>query len=344
LNYDNLENPKNRKCPLCLQILRGYGEYPRGDLFVCLHCGRFAVAESAKPRLFGSSSAETQIGEHRIRLSWLVRNENDNGREVEFTAENLDRLLEMAPPRLSPPRAAEALLLWVAERADRLAAGSGVQVDLSSFSTHRADSPDALGNLIRMMIESGWVQQSGMGIHLKPAGWTRAGELKQMTPTASEAKTNRGANRSKVFIVHGSDGENLLRLERLLRTRWSLDPVILRDKPHEGRTLIEKFEEEVAGSAYGLILMTPDDQIEGKDGVYRQARPNVIFELGYLCGMASRKKTCILFKKGTSIHSDLAGIGRVEFIEFIDEKVAEIETELRAGGVLWNSGPSNSDL
>jgi diguanylate cyclase (GGDEF)-like protein len=196
LNYGSLENPRNRPCPLCHQTLRGCAESSGGELFACLYCGNFSVATSAKPRLFGSSSPETQIPQKdRIRLAWLVRAENDEGNEVDFTAENLDRLLDVAPSRLTPPRAAEAMLLWVVERADQLAAGHGVEVDPATFTRHRADSPESLGNLIHLMVESGWVRQSGLGLHLTPAGWNRGEELAKIREDASGS---RGAWRASL--------------------------------------------------------------------------------------------------------------------------------------------------
>lgn len=42
----------------------------------------------------------------------------------------------------------------------------------------------------------------------------------------------------------------------------------------------------------------------------------------------------ILFKRGTQIHSDLAGVSRIEFNESVEEKVLDIEQELRAAGLI----------
>ena len=137
-----------------------------------------------------------------------------------------------------------------------------------------------------------------------------------------------------VFIVHGRDETNLLRLEKLLQTRWKLDVVIMRDKPGKGRTLIEKFEQEAEHAGLAIALFSPDDFVETPDAEYLQARPNVIFELGYFYGKLDRRRVCILLKKGTKIHSDLEGINRIEFIDSVEEKVAELEKELQAAGLI----------
>jgi len=138
----------------------------------------------------------------------------------------------------------------------------------------------------------------------------------------------------QIFIVHGHDEANTLKLEKLLKERWKLEPIILREKPAKGRTLIEKFEQEAQAVTYAFVLFTPDDLIEVPDKKYAQARPNAIFELGWFYGRLNRKRVCILFKKGTKIHSDLDGIIRIEFDNSIEEKIVEIERELTATNLI----------
>ncbi len=141
-------------------------------------------------------------------------------------------------------------------------------------------------------------------------------------------------NNRRVFIIHGHDELNLLRLERILQSRWGLNPVIMSEQPGQGRTLIEKFEEVAVDSSYAIALMTPDDQISLKDGAYAQARPNVIFELGWFYGKLGRRRVCILFKKGTKIHSDLDGISTIRFNESVEEKLVELENEFVAAELI----------
>lgn len=138
-----------------------------------------------------------------------------------------------------------------------------------------------------------------------------------------------------IFIIHGHDELNLLRLKELLKERWRINSIVLNTKAGKGRTLIEKFEQEAESAAFVIVLFTPDDLIfiPGKNE-YAQARPNVIFELGWFYGRLGRNRVCILFKKGTKIHSDLDGVSRIEFNESIQEKIAEIEKELLAAGLL----------
>ena len=76
------------------------------------------------------------------------------------------------------------------------------------------------------------------------------------------------------------------------------------------------------------MLLTPDDIIQANEN-YEQARPNVIFELGWFFGRLGRKKVCIIMKKGTKIHSDLEGISRIEFETKIEHKYTRIADELK---------------
>lgn len=137
-----------------------------------------------------------------------------------------------------------------------------------------------------------------------------------------------------IFIVHGHDEVNLHRLKKLLKDRFHLECVILSSKPGSGKTLIEKFEREAQSATFAFVLLTPDDTIQKENTKYSQARPNVVFELGWFYGHLGREKVCVLSRKDTSIHSDLAGIVRIEFNEYVNEKLEEIEAELVAGGLL----------
>ena len=139
-----------------------------------------------------------------------------------------------------------------------------------------------------------------------------------------------------VFIVHGHDELNRLRLKELLREKWQLDPVVMANQPGQGRTLIEKFEEEAQDVAFAIVLMTPDDLVQLDGDEYLQARPNVIFELGWFYGQLGRERVCIMCKRGTNIHSDLAGVSRIEFDESVRECTDKLEVELLAAGVLTN--------
>ncbi len=139
---------------------------------------------------------------------------------------------------------------------------------------------------------------------------------------------------STIFIIHGHDELNVLRLKEIIRERWQLNPVVLAKQASKGRTIIEKFEAEAQRACYAFALLTPDDMVTCKDQEYAQPRPNVIFELGWFYGRLGRERVAILFKQGTKIHSDLDGICRIEFDRAVDEIVPDMERELVAAKIL----------
>jgi predicted nucleotide-binding protein len=129
---------------------------------------------------------------------------------------------------------------------------------------------------------------------------------------------------------------NLLKLEKLLKEKYELTPIILRNEPGKGRTIIEKFEDEAKKASFAFAIFTPDDFVEIEGIKYSQARPNTIFELGWFFGYLKRKYVCILCKKGTKIHSDLEGINRIDFENSVEEKILDIERELKDVGLINN--------
>jgi predicted nucleotide-binding protein len=138
----------------------------------------------------------------------------------------------------------------------------------------------------------------------------------------------------EVFIIHGRDEINALKLKKILKRKWNLNGIILKFKPGKGGTLIEKFEREARKARYALAILTPDDRIRHLSDGYRQARPNVLFELGWFYGAIGRDNVCILYRRGGKIFSDLQGISYVEFKRDIAEKIDEIGLELNASQLI----------
>jgi hypothetical protein len=95
---------------------------------------------------------------------------------------------------------------------------------------------------------------------------------RSLTLALAETATPAAVNPKAVFVVHGHDKTNLDRLATLLRKRFKLEPIILREKPGKGQTIIEKFESEATAAAFAFVLITPDDLIQKTDIQYRQPR------------------------------------------------------------------------
>lgn len=138
---------------------------------------------------------------------------------------------------------------------------------------------------------------------------------------------------NQVFIVHGHN-EALIRELNDLLEEWGVKPVILKNEADDGNTVIEKFEHYGRLCAFAFVLVTPDDWVENKKMKYFQARPNVLFELGWFCGRYGRDKVRILQQKGTPLPSDLNGLVTIEFVENLEEVFRKIESVLQAANVL----------
>lgn len=112
---------------------------------------------------------------------------------------------------------------------------------------------------------------------------------------------------NKVFIVHGHDEGALQSLARFVE-KLGLEAIILKEKPNQGRTIIEKFEDAAREVGFAIVLFTPDDEATSSGQSTQRARQNVVFELGYFSGVLGRGRVCLLRKGEVEVPSDLYGV------------------------------------
>ena len=142
-------------------------------------------------------------------------------------------------------------------------------------------------------------------------------------------------HQENIFIIHGHDEAKWRELKDIMLSTFRLNPIVLQEQPDAGcKTKIEKFEHYAQTCSYAIAVFTPDDEVASNEDIYLQARPNVIYELGWFCGRLGRSGAMLLLKEGTSIFSDFGGIIQKRFSQNISEKVIEIEKDLIAAGVL----------
>lgn len=113
---------------------------------------------------------------------------------------------------------------------------------------------------------------------------------------------------SKVFIVHGHDGEMRESVARLIE-KQEIHPIILSDEVNAGTTIIEKIE-KYGNVGAAICIFTPDDIGKGKkEGIEQnRARQNVVLETGYFMGKLGRNRVIILSHGNLEFPSDLQGI------------------------------------
>lgn len=135
--------------------------------------------------------------------------------------------------------------------------------------------------------------------------------------TAVTQKTLPTANATDVFIVHGHDESMKANVARTLE-KLGLAPVILHEKPNQGRTIIEKFS-DYSAVGFAIVLLSPDDvgrlRAAPAEALHARARQNVIFELGFFVGRLGRERVLALYvpTKNFELPSDYSGILFVPF-------------------------------
>ena len=117
-------------------------------------------------------------------------------------------------------------------------------------------------------------------------------------------------------------------------TRLGLEPIVLQERPNQGKTIIEKFEANSENVGYAVVLLTPDDvgKANGEAGEPKpRARQNVVMELGYFIGALGRERVCALKKAEVEIPSDIHGVAWVDLDDAGAWKL-DLCKELKAAG------------
>lgn len=138
-------------------------------------------------------------------------------------------------------------------------------------------------------------------------------------------------NAKKVFVVHGHDNQLLGKVKTFLQNH-SLRPIVLREQPNAGKTIIEKFE-YYAHVNYAIVLLTADDIGYAKRAVKvaeERGRQNVVFEMGYFMGKYGRDKMAVLCDDDVAKPGDVDGL---VYIPTMGDWGKDLLRELRAAGV-----------
>ncbi len=141
---------------------------------------------------------------------------------------------------------------------------------------------------------------------------------------------------SKIFISHGHDKMMLESVKNLI-LKIGLKPIILEEQKNLGQTILEKLENE-SDTSCAIVLLSPDDTVINEDNqtIIKQARPNVLYELGLFQGKLGRHRVIVLHKKGkgkikSKLLSNIGGLVYTEFDDGIGWQI-ELLRELRAIG------------
>lgn len=171
-----------------------------------------------------------------------------------------------------------------------------------------------------------WAKTQGIPIVLKSEG------QQAMRGALQNLGIIKGTPRPRAFIVHGHDEAALLQLKNYLQNtmHWP-EPVVLREQPNCGRTIIEKFEDYSELIDCVFVLLTPDDTMALKAAKeYRRSRQNVIFELGFFFAQFGRVsgRVIVLYKGPNELPSDIQGVVWIGIDNGIEPAGEEIRREI----------------
>jgi predicted nucleotide-binding protein len=171
-----------------------------------------------------------------------------------------------------------------------------------------------------------WAKSQGIPIVLKSEG------QRAVRGALQDLGIIKGTPRPRAFIVHGHDEAALLQLKNYLQNTlgWP-EPLVLREQPNCGRTLIEKFEDFSELIDCVFVLLTPDDTMAlttSKEP--RRSRQNVIFELGFFFAQLGRRsgRVIVLHKGPNELPSDIHGVVWIGIDHGVDPAGEEIRREV----------------
>lgn len=150
---------------------------------------------------------------------------------------------------------------------------------------------------------------------------------------AGEAVVRDLDGRPQVFVVHGHDKAVREAVARTIE-RVGLEAVLLREKPNQGRTLLEKLIDHAVPAKYAVVILTGDDLGGAKAATQQspRARQNVVFEFGLFVGLLGRDKVCVLYEQGVELPSDVQGIAHYPLDDAEAWRTSLVD-EMAAGGL-----------
>lgn len=120
----------------------------------------------------------------------------------------------------------------------------------------------------------------------------------------SELATPAVRRENRVFIAHGRSPD-WREVQAYLEKDLGLPTLELAQEPNQGRTVLQKLDEESGRCTYAVIVMTGDDA--ATDGTLR-ARENVMHEIGFFQGKFGLANVSLLHEEGTNIPSNIHGL------------------------------------
>ena len=121
--------------------------------------------------------------------------------------------------------------------------------------------------------------------------------------------------------------------------RLGLDPFVLMNSSGRSLTIIEALEGQIGkeySSAFGIVLMTPDDKgyslKGGEDSIEPRCRENVILETGMLLSSLTRERMAFIVKGHVELPSDLQGVIQIRYNDDFKDVIPKLVQRLQEAG------------
>lgn len=145
------------------------------------------------------------------------------------------------------------------------------------------------------------VNSTGNAAYMEPRGRLYLKE------TAMPKKQSKSMPK-RIFITHGRSGD-WREVRDYVQREIGIEILELAQEPFQGRTILQKLDDESSKCGYAVIVMTGDDRL----GDEVRARENVIHEIGFFQGRYGFDRVCLLYEEGVNIPSNMHGLGYVHF-------------------------------
>lgn len=308
------------RCPVC----RNSCDEGRGDdgrQFNCPRCGPYVATGSTLAMLTSRLAAQKTAS---ARLSHAIRRRTSSEAWFELQSSELDSLIaEKLPP--------------VAQQLSNLISFFEAMAGDDHFAAVEVAEPEYLAGIIGVVggdavdVLLNEATKRGLITYepddhyaLTPAGWH------ELEKTRSERRPGMGKG-TKIFIGHGrsSDWRDL---KDFLVDRLGLAYDEFNRESAAGISTSTRLEEMLDNAAFAFLVMTAEDEnAEGQ----KQARMNVIHEVGLFQGRLGFRKAIILLEHGCEEFSNIVGLGQIRFeAGRLRDKSEEIRQVLEREGIV----------
>lgn len=308
------------RCPVCKNSCdEGRGD--DGRQFNCPRCGPFVATGSSLAMLTSRLAAQKTAP---ARLSHAIRRRTSSDSWFELQSRDLDSLIaEKLPP---VAKQLINLISYFEELAgdDHFEAVEVTEPEFLAGIVGVVDG-DAVDVLLNEATRQGLITYEPDDHYaLTPHGWV------ELDKTRSERRSDMHKGK-KIFIGHGRSAD-WRDLKDFLGDRLGLAYDEFNRESAAGIATSNRLEEMLENAAFAFLVMTAEDEsTEGQ----KQARMNVIHEVGLFQGRLGFRKAIILLEHGCEEFSNIVGLGQIRFeAGRLRDKSEEIRQVLEREGIV----------